>query len=394
VITGITQLTAAEARIIASRQLLTFLFVPSQEEPLDAGRPPSKDLFSVDQLPDSAFIDKPGLFDWRSRPIFDVERVLVFWDHTLSLGSGNELFIRTAASDVLRTPAWSIAAGRATDVDELIDKALAFIQSSNDLKPVPFDTESTVRVVCYGYPRLGILCSSEAHPNQEFVVDLMLPTIVVPVVPAQRLPPESVVTVWSPYDSVTRATLADYRSRWERDVALLPPVPTNRATLRDDIQLARRAIIEERTTNPELGRIRQDNNHFCAAATAEMILQHYGFKKLRQADIAHAMNTSINGATPQNQQRAIRPLSNSRLQGVLDQQASFSDAKNEICNNRPFKVGVHSHARACGGYKIENGPKEYLYMYDPLPTLGGVYYEPWEATRAVDFMYVKSILHS
>jgi hypothetical protein len=390
---AIQQLSAEETRLIASRQLLSFLFLPDEEGPGDeTRRAPSKELFSVDQLPESAFTDQEGLFNWRTRPIYDVDRALLFWDHTLSLGSDNELHVRTAASDVLRTPVWSIGAGSVVDVPVLTNKVLEFVEGTHDLKPILIESE--VRLICYGYPRLGILCSSDAQPAQQFIVDLF-DLNKIPVVPSGELPAESVKTIWSPYDSVTRGTRADYRSRWRRDLSLLPDLPKKRETLREDVKSARRAIIEERTTNPELIKIGQKNDHFCAAATAKMILRQHRITQPTQEDIAFAMDTDpVNGATPQNQRRAIRPLSHLRLKGVLDQQASFSDAKNEIRNNRPFKVGAHSHARACGGFKIEVGPKEFLYIYDPLPTGGRVYHEPWEATRAVDFMYVQPILNS
>jgi hypothetical protein len=384
-----------QSRVIASRQLLSFLTVPSEPTTEQEKRAPSKRLFSLGGIPQDAFTNKPGLLNWKSRPIYDVDGELLFWDQTLPLTSGNEFHVRIAGSDLLRTPVWNIGAGPTMDVDGLISKALLFIQATGDLKPLIVEGETTVRLTCYGYPRLGILCSSQAELSAQFVVDLWDWTKI-RVEPKALNPPESVITVWSPYDLVNRSTLADFRSRWERDIELLPLLPPTIDGFSNAVRMAQTSIIEERTTNPELVKTGQETGYYCAAATAQMILEQHGFTELTQIEIANLMLTNpTNGATPLNQERAIRPLTDSRLKGVLDQTASVLEAKREIRANRPFKIGLASHARACGGFKTETGGREWLYLYDPLPTRKGrVYYEPWQSSRPIDFMYVQSILYS
>jgi len=388
-------LSEEEAKLIASKQLLSFLFVrskakrPGQERELA----PSKALFSFKALPRDVFRDAPPWFNWSSRQIYDVDGLLLFRDHTLKLDSDNEIQVRAAASDLLRTPVWSVRAGKAWDIDGLIAKALTVIKETTDLEPILVEGEKTVRLICYGYPRLGIPCRSQTQPSLKFVMDLW-DLVLIPVGPTeQNAPPESVKTIWSPYDWVARPTIGHFRSRFQINLALLPELPETIEGLPRAIRTARAAIIEEQTTNPELTLIGQQTNFFCAPATAKLILEHHGISKT-QDQIAAAMHTLPTGTRPEDQVRAIPGLTRWSFDGRLDNTTSFSEAKDEIRANRPFKTGTATHARACGGFKVEQGGKEWLYLYDPLPSNQGcIYFENWEADHYLDYMYVRPSLY-
>lgn len=390
-------LSEQESKEVASRQLLSFLFIPPSKEEkkrvsCSAGTAPSKSLFSFKALPKNAFTKGSALFNWSSRNIYDVDGRLLFRDQTIRLGSGNELQVRTAGSDLLRTPVWSIRAGAASDIEALIAKALSVIRRRRNLEPLLVDNEATVRLVCYSYPKLGILCYSRTDPATRFVIDLW-DLIIIPLDSSERHPPpESVITIWSPYDMVVPATLGQFRSQWNRRMALLPVLPKTVRDLPNAIMKARSSILEEHTTNPELIRIAQTNNVRCAAATAQMILQHHGITR-RQHVIALAMNTnSSSGAEPLDQVKAIPGLTNNQLQATLDKETSFSEAKMEILQNRPFKTGGAGHARACGGFKLEEGDKNWLYIYDPWPSNtkeDNIYYEAWDVDYHANYMYVQ-----
>ena len=104
------------------------------------------------------------------------------------------------------------------------------------------------------------------------------------------------------------------------------------------------------------------------------------------------METTDDGATPDNQVDAIPGLGYSALAAELDTGTSFEEGRCEIRENRPFKTGNGSHARACGGFLIERGGKQWLYVYDPLPTgIGDTYFEAWDAGQHADYMYVRPI---
>jgi hypothetical protein len=389
---------------MASRQVLPFLGLgaratdPNDELSINLELAPSKSLFSLDRFGEDSFRKETPLFNWRTRPIYDINDRLLFYDQTLPLGSENELRVRTAASDLLLTPVWSVRAGRTINMDGLISKALSVIRETPDLEPVVFEKEVDVRLVCYGYPRMGLACFSRTRPTLRFIIDLWDLNFI-PVEDTERLdtPAESVTATWSPYDFVSTATVGHFRSRFQRNKEKFkdsPDPPERVEDLRTALAVAGRRIRDTRTTKPELRLSGQQTRFFCAAATAQMILEHHQVRRT-QDEIARVMNTVTNkGAEPQHQAAAIRQLTDQRFGGELDSTATFEDAMREIQSNRPFRTGGFSHARACGGYLIEEGGKQWVYIYDPLPTnQGDIYYEAWEAILHCNYIYVTPVKH-
>jgi len=391
-------LSDQDSKVIASRQMLSFLAVPEtngdeQVIPTGPTTAPSKFLFSLGALPEDA-IEGPTLFKWTSRDIYDVDGRLLLRDQTINLGNGNEWRVRTAASDLLRTPVWSVKAGPSLNVGGLVAEALTALEKHHNFEPLPPDTEERTRLVAYSYPRLGIPCRRRNNPDGKFVIDLGDLSILALDSPDSQQNPESVTAVWSPYDIVVRSTIAQLRSLWKRNMALLPVLPQTIGDLPEAIKTARASILEEKTTNPELILDPQQTNEFCAAATAKMILEHHDISKT-QSEIALAMNTGPSGALPVDQVEAIPSLTDDQLLATLDETTSLNEAKMEICQNRPFKTGGPIHARACGGFKVEAGGKNCLYIYDPWPpNQGDCYYENWDANRHANYMYVRARLFS
>ncbi|HET7114090.1 MAG TPA: hypothetical protein VFI57_10615 [Pyrinomonadaceae bacterium] len=384
-------LTEQQSKEIATRQILSFLFIGPTEpggRRGKRGRAPSKALFAYGKIPKERFTDARHLLDWRSRRIYDVDGVLLFWDQTLELDKTNSLHVRVAASDLLRTPVWMVRAGETWNIDGLISKAVSVVETKPELELVFAPGEKTPRLICYGYPNLGILCASRNQPNLRFVVDLFDLTFI-PVARVESDVAESVKIVWSPYDMVTRGTVAHFRSLSKREADSLPPLPVSTQRVPSAIGLARLTIVEELTTDPELVREGQINNTFCAPATARMILLQHQIDK-SQALIAGIMGTSSQGTLPVNQANAITSLTSNALVGSLDVTTSFSEAKEEIRQNRPFKTGGIAHARACCGFRVDADGKEWLYIYDPLPAnRGAIYFENWLASYHCNYMYVR-----
>jgi hypothetical protein len=383
-------LSDSESKEIATRQLLSFLSVTEEES---QKRAPSKKLFSLSKIPTDAITDAPLLFKWKSRPIYDVDGVLLFWDQSIELDDANSLTVRTAASDLLRTPVWSVRAGEKQDLDTLISKAREALGDSPELEPVLVDHETTPRMICYAYPRLGMLAASRTQPSVRFILDLWerkpIPVEKPPHGAESEPREESVSTIWSPYDLVTRATVDRFRARFRRQRGSLPRLPTSPEQLRPAVAAAR-ATIEELTTDPELSpKIGQTKSSFCAPATMQMILRHHHVNKT-QRQIADEMDTTPDGTRPEDQADAVDNLTSDTFVGLLDKTTSFTEAKDEIRANRPFKTGDIGHARACCGFMIETNIREWLYIYDPLPVdAGDIYFESWEANYHWDYIYVR-----
>jgi hypothetical protein len=152
---------------------------------------------------------------------------------------------------------------------------------------------------------------------------------------------------------------------------------------------AAREKICELITTPELQKIGQETSYFCAPATMEMILRRLGFMN-DQYVIAPAMKTNASGTYPVEQADAVDNLTGYKYVGLLDSTTSFTEGKEEIRANRPFKTGSVAHARACCGFMIETSGREWLYIYDPWPPFEGkIYFESWLADYLRDYVYVR-----
>jgi hypothetical protein len=386
-------LSEQECKEIATRQMLSFITLPDAE----TERPPHQipasrqSLFSLDALPRGAIEERPPFFNWMSRDIYDVDGLLLFREQMLDLGDGNEWCVRVAASDLLRTPVDCIYGGPSMNLEALKERALEELRNHFDLAPLIVEGENDVRLVSYNDPSLGILCYSRENPDAKFAIKL-LDLTVIPVKPYESPEnPESLITVWSPYDIVTRSTIAYFRRLWERNMDLLPKLPKTRKKLVNAIGRARASILDERMTAPALPLIPQKQSFLCAPASAKMILGQHGIQDLSQAAIARAMHTDHHhGTTPENQVNGLNNLVAGILRAVPEPQPTFEKAQSEIRANLPFKIGDPGHARAVGGYRAEVGGKNWLYINDPEPTnQGRICCESWDARFHGDFMYVR-----
>lgn len=387
-------LSDRESKEYATRQLLSFLSVTEDDR---KKRGPKKELFSLSKIPPEAIGNKEPFFMWTSRPIFDVDGVQLFWDQSIVLDGTNSLTVRTAASDLLRTPVWSVRAGKTRKFEKLIENAREAINDSPNLEPVLMDGENKPpRLVCYAYPKLGILAVSKADPTLRFVVDLFDRRLI-PVKRKEQSDDddpreESINRVWSPYDLVTAATIDDFRKRWYRNIDSLPRMPA--APDQIDVETAEaRTKVEELDTCPVLEQTGQEIGTFCAPATMQMILRHYDVVK-SQSEIATAMGTGPSGTLLAPQAEVIDDLTGFAFVGLLDDSTSFQEGKDEISANRPFKTGGKAHARACSGYMIEeidpDTTRDWLFIFDPMPErIGDVYFESWEADYQKDYIYVR-----
>jgi hypothetical protein len=393
----------------ATRQLLSFITLPSTE----AETPPPLEtatdevFFPYDALTDEAFTSGPELFNWKSRDIYDVDGLLLFRDMTLDLGSGREWHVRTAASDLLQTQVLCMCDHQAPALSDKaqIENALRELRRYPDLEPFIVDEKENVRLVAYSNPNLGILCYSRKYPAARFVSKLGEPLIiqVKPYEPPAH--PESLLSVWSPYDTVERHTIARLRQLWEENMARLPLLPKNREELQGAIRKAHVPGIVEHMVKPPLKLIAQQSEKSCAVASALMLLTHHGISlerlgqlnpPVRYQDIAHRMKCDINnGALPEAQLTEINRLLDlvgSNLEAVLDRDPTFDEAREELVADRPVKFGVPGHARAVAGFRAEPGDRNWLWLYDPLPpNQGEICLVPWTEGTNQDFIYVKPL---
>jgi hypothetical protein len=145
----------------------------------------------------------------------------------------------------------------------------------------------------------------------------------------------------------------------------------------------------------------QITDYFCVDASAQMLMEHYGWN-YTQNTIAVAMNTSasIGGTNGAGLTSGFASLTHNSLPLTFDDGATrdqqFQDAVNEISANRPLFTQVPHHYRVCVGYSINPfalaflGLNQMLYIYDPWPWNtdlcqgGAIYWESW-ATSPVEW---------
>lgn len=147
----------------------------------------------------------------------------------------------------------------------------------------------------------------------------------------------------------------------------------------------------------------QITDYFCVDASAQMVMEHYGWN-YTQNEIAIAMATTAaaGGTTQAGLTSGWANLTHNSLPLTFDNGASrdqqFADAVTEISANRPLFTQVPHHYRVCVGYFEELlnfvffsiGLDQMLYIYDPWPwntdecSGGAIYWESW-ATSPVEW---------
>ena len=374
----------SQADNIARKQLLRFLRVPTEGGRLFAAS--SKGLFYIDEFPEGS--GKAEDIQFTTRPIFDIDGHLIFRDKILEIDEERQIVIRTAVGPQLGTPVWSVKAGPKRDFRAMANATASQLETQEPkVSPVLVDGEDELRLICYSYPRLGILCETGADPRR-CVVDIADGSVLYLNDPRPTESPEFVDTIWSPLDFATRASVPQMNEVYGGKLADLDSISAE-GPLEDAVEGAQAPDRIELSLNPELKLRGQQTKVYCAVATAQMILEHLLRKELTQKEIALAMKTGQQGTTNSNQIRGYGKLTGGESEAIKDFTASFDEARGEIAANRPLKSGVPGHARAVAGVRIE-GDTKWLYVYDPWPAgEGDIYYEDWNAIRHTNYIYVR-----
>ena len=101
--------------------------------------------------------------------IYDINGVMLFRDFVSTTSNGLELRTRTAATALLTSPVVSVGINQPLNLDNRIKVAREHA-AREGLQPV----EGSQSVVCYSYPKLGLLCRDDKTRR---VIDLFDPTI-------------------------------------------------------------------------------------------------------------------------------------------------------------------------------------------------------------------------
>jgi hypothetical protein len=363
----------------------------------------------------------PELANWvagtvRKTPllIHDINGQPLFYD--FAVARGTELFgnVRVAASKVLGLGVVASELGkRPWDFGAAVKKLTPKVKREFARAKI-----STPKLVCYSYPKLGVMFEIEGATGPSRVIYDVSSLTRVPDKPEG--PESEGFYAWSYYDSLSddarRQGLARFK-KVEKDLTSLTP------KVRRDILAARTlaSVIDlvplkysrnvtrllQYCTHYGYTHARshhcfvlhgQQVNDYCAVATCQMILCYYRYY-YSQDHIAPSLGYSPGGGCPSDQSPGYKSLSCNHLDSSFDSSPTWEKARDQIDLLRPLKSGISGHARACAGYSytrwIFGGglTNKKLYIYDPWPwnadyAVGGaVTWEDWDAITHTNYVY-------
>src|SRR5690606_25663425 len=117
----------------------------------------------------------------------------------------------------------------------------------------------------------------------------------------------------------------------------------------------------------------QETSYYCGPASAQMIAKYYGVSHTQNYIYGVMGGVAPNGLSVSKQfTYYISSQGLYKTNSLKDYDLTFGEVITEINNNRPFKSGTVSHARACVGYYSAPGD-QVLALNDPAPMGSGSY---------------------
>jgi hypothetical protein len=335
-------------------------------------------------------------------PIFDINGTLLFYDYAVGRGAQVAGYVRTAASRIVGPPVVAIEIGpRHWDYAAAVRRLTPRVK-----KQFPGAALSEPMLVCYSYPKLGVMFHAKSPEKSTRVI---FDVADLSPIPENPRPEREGAYAWSFYDALSDN---DRRARSRRFAQADDARTALSSRVRAAISSARslQAVVSKidwrfRSTVTKLLEYcshypytharghhcfslhAQQVNDYCAVATCQMILCYYRYYYAQTA-IAPACSYSAGGGCPPDQSPGYESLSCNHIDATFDAAPTWQKARAQIDLRRPFKSGVPGHARACAGYSrtawlLGGTTEEKLYIYDPWPwnadfALGGtVVWEDW-----------------
>ena len=267
--------------------------------------------------------------------IYDVSGNLLFRDFILSLDSANELRVRTGANKALGIVIVSLSVGPPLNRPKLVAAAVSTAQKLG--LGVPLEA---ARVVCYAYPRLGIVVPG--HAEGPAVIDL---------VDHRVLPLEHSGeggegwSTWQPFAQLSSDEAKEAAGKFEAEVLALQSSPSSSSKTPEPagVAFSAPALLDRSIPLPL---VVQESDNFCAPAASQMILMHHGIR-LDQREIAAKMGDveaiELEGTRPSEQLGGLNAICRSR--GLLAEIIFANDVQNDWDKALPRLVDEISHHR-------------------------------------------------
>ena len=370
-------------------------------------------LHGLSRLTETTVADQPlTLFDLNGQPLF--------YDYPLVSAGVTAGTIRTAANRKLGSPVISISHTPPGWTPEIALRLATENLHATDPSAVVHDRQ----LVVYAYPKVGIRLNYQPVPGKPAIKTQIFDAASGHAV-ADSKDKAHQFTQYSFLDSLRPAEVTARRKRFAEAEKRVQQLKASQPALFAPIRrLAQSATTVPQTNAFPLG-VRQGSvllspycpnspiglthysqitDYFCVDASAQMLMEHYGWN-YTQNQIAVAMGTSVanGGTTGAGLTSGFASLTHNSLPLSFDSGATrgqqFQDAIDEISANRPLFTQVPHHYRVCVGY-FENtinlifltlGINQMVHIYDPWPWNldlcqgGAIYWESWATSPVMWF---------
>lgn len=327
--------------------------------------------------------------------VHDLTGAPLFYDFPLHVAGEPVGAVRAAATAAVGAPVIAIET-QPRQSPEILQRRVA--EAWTTLNPdARIDTS---RLVCYAYPKVAVELQLAAPERASLLLD---PVTATPIGGQPRGDPDNDMALFSFLEDHP-VPLADRLVSFAQ-LASPSPMQASSADDTDDagddtgfvwLSPIRRSVLGVQP----YGQVTPYN---CVPASAQMVLDHYGFN-VDQAIVADALGTtSTVGTTLAGLTDGIGQLTNGALVATpdeaADRTAQLADAAAAIAENRPVFTKVPGHFRVCIGYthlrSATATTPTMLYILDPWPwspdpTVGGAqYWETWSSSPVLWFGQVR-----
>lgn len=342
--------------------------------------------------------------------IDDLNGEPLYHDYALTSGAAVVGTIRCAANRKLGSPVISIShAAPGWSPDAALRLATEALH-----KQRPNARIVGSQLVCYANPKIGIRLHFELTPGATQESAIFDASSGQPL--GQSTDPDNQFTAYSLLGSLPANEIASRRAHFlasEQQIATLtkasvPNVAPPALPLPPPHLFVRQGLVQLSPFCPGSGpgnsHYAQITDYFCVDASAQMLMEHYGWN-YTQNQIAVAMDTTAaqGGTSGAGLTSGFASLTHNSLPLTFDNGASraqqFQDAITEVDANRPLFTQVPHHYRVCMGYQesllvplwLALGLGQMLYIFDPWPwnpdlcKPGAPYWESWATSPVMWF---------
>lgn len=322
--------------------------------------------------------------------IYDTNGKKLFYQFTVENNGINIGAIKVAASKVLGGPIRTIEFySEDWNMKTEVENAKKLVAKDHKNANV-----TSSKVVCYSYPKIGIMADiqeSNSKEEKSRLFDFSGSEIIDESINDTNS--SEVTKVWSLYSEIPEEEIDGRLIAWNEYDKHAKEIE-DKNFKEDGVQIK---IAGVQKTLP-FTYYRQISPVHCPAATAQMIAKYYGVTHTQQY-IAEKMGIDSTGVSEYRQINYYYRPYLEKTGSYAEYSPTWIGAKNEIYADRPLVSGIGSglggHTRACAGYCQGLDGNYYLYIYDPWDPAfgndypGGIYWENFDSVVHAHYIFVR-----